>query len=92
MTWDELLELDQKHVIACHTKTHSRLTRESPDTLLRQEIIESKEELEHHLGHEVSAFAWLYGSEYGVNPKADSYLHEAGYRYLVSNFKIQKLR
>jgi peptidoglycan/xylan/chitin deacetylase (PgdA/CDA1 family) len=92
MTWDELRELDQKHVIACHTKTHHRLTKDSLDSELRREIVESKEELEQQLGHEVSTFAWLYGSEYGVNPKADAYLHKAGYRYLVSNFKIQKLR
>jgi peptidoglycan/xylan/chitin deacetylase (PgdA/CDA1 family) len=92
MTWDELRELDKKHVIACHTKHHERLTPDSPDVLLRQEIIESKRELEQQLGHEVSSFAWLYGSEYGVNAKADSYVREAGYRYLFSNFKIQKLK
>jgi hypothetical protein len=92
MTWDELRELDKKHVIACHTKHHERLTPDSPDELLRQEIIESKQELEQQLGHEVSSFAWLYGSEYGVNAKADSYVREAGYRYLFSNFKIQKLK
>jgi hypothetical protein len=92
MTWDELRELDKRHVIACHTKHHERLTPNSPDALLRQEIIESKQELEEQLGHEVSSFAWLYGSEYGVNAKADSYVREAGYRYLFSNFKIQKLK
>jgi peptidoglycan/xylan/chitin deacetylase (PgdA/CDA1 family) len=91
MTWDELRLLDKKHVIACHTKTHHRLTKDSPDEELRREIVESKAELERELGHEVSTFAWLYGSEYGVNPRADRYLHEAGYRYLLSNFKIQRL-
>lgn len=92
MTWDELRELDKRHVIASHTKTHSRLTLNSPDKELRREIIDSKLELERELGHEVSMFAWLYGSEIGVNPRADRYLQEAGYRYLLSNFKIQKLR
>jgi len=92
MTWDELRELDKKHVVASHTQTHERLSRESSDEALQREIISSKHDLEGQLGHEVSTFCWLYGSEVGVNPRADRYLHQAGYKYLLSNFKIQKLK
>ena len=92
MTWDELRELSHKHVIASHTQTHSRLTHDSSDEELRREIVDAKAELERELGKEVTTFAWLYGSEVGVNARADRYLHEAGYRYLLSNFKIQRLR
>lgn len=91
MTWDELRALDERHVIACHTLTHSLLTPDSPDDLLQREIVDSKLRLEQALGHEVTTFAWLYGSEYGLNERADAKLREAGYRYLLSNFKIQKL-
>lgn len=92
MTWDEVRKLDKTHVIASHTQTHHPLTRHSPDDELEREICASKRELEQELGHEVATFAWLYGSEAGVNPRADRYLHQAGYRYLLSNFKIQRLR
>ena len=92
MTWDELRELDKKHVIASHTQNHERLTRESTDEELEREIITSKRDLEAQLGHEVSTFCWLYGAEVGVNPRADEYLRRAGYKYLLSNFKIQKIK
>lgn len=92
MTWDEVRELDKKHVIASHTQNHERLTRESSEEELQREIVTSKRDLEAQLGHEVSTFCWLYGSEVGVNPRADHYLHEARYKYLLSNFKIQKIR
>ncbi len=92
MTWDEVRALDRKHVIACHTQTHRRLTEDLPDDELKREICASKQELEEQLSHEVTTFAWLFGSEVGVNPRADRFLRDAGYRYLLSNFKIQKLR
>ncbi|MCA9838661.1 MAG: polysaccharide deacetylase family protein [Trueperaceae bacterium] len=92
MTWDEVRELDKNHVIACHTQNHQRLTRDSSDEELEREICLSKLELERELGHKVATFCWLYGAEVGVNPRADQYLHKAGYKYLLSNFKIQKLK
>jgi peptidoglycan/xylan/chitin deacetylase (PgdA/CDA1 family) len=92
MTLDELRDLARRHVVASHTQTHARLDHASSDEELRREIIESKVDLERELGREITTFAWLYGSEVGVNPRADRYLHEAGYTYLLSNYKIQKLR
>lgn len=92
MSWDEVRDLARRgHVVASHTQTHSLLTQASPDELLQREIIESKAQLERETGRDVAAFAWLYGSEYGVDPRADDYLRRAGYRYLFSNFKLQKL-
>lgn len=90
LSWDEVRELDKSHVVASHTKTHSRITLDITQDLER-EIVGSQADFERELGHSVKAFAWLFGSEYGVHKEADKYLHEAGYRYLFSNFKIQKL-
>ena len=39
----------------------------------------------------VEIFCWLHGAEAGVNPRADQMLREAGFRYLFSNFKVQRL-
>ena len=90
LSWDEVRELDKHHVVASHTKTHSKISLELAEDLER-EIVASQHDFVKELGHAVKSFAWLFGSEYGVHKEADKYLHEAGYRYLFSNFKIQKL-
>jgi hypothetical protein len=90
LSWDEVRELDKHHVVASHTKTHSRISLDVNQDL-ELEIVGSQRDFERELGHSVKSFAWLFGSEYSVHPEADRYLHEADYRYLFSNFKIQKL-
>lgn len=90
LNWQEIKDLDKKHVIASHTKTHSPIAEDSVVDIER-EILGSQTDFAHYLGHKVSSFAWLSGSPYGVQKKADRYLLEAGYQYLFSNFKIQKL-
>ena len=48
--------------------------------------------MEAELGAVVEIFCWLEGAAIGVNAEADAMLRDAGYRYLFSNFKIQKLQ
>ena len=43
------------------------------------------------IGWPVEIFCWLRGAEAGVNPRADAMLREAGFRFLFSNFKVQRL-
>lgn len=92
MNWDEVRDLEARgHVIASHTRTHSALNLASSEEELRDEIVRSQYDFEEQLGHPVKTFAWLYGSEYGGDPRADRLVHEAGYRLLFSNFQIQKV-
>lgn len=92
MSWDELRDAHARgHVVACHSRTHTELTPETPDSILRDEIILAKEEFDAALGASVEIFCYLRGAEYGLNPRADAMLRDAGYRYLFSNFRIQKL-
>lgn len=92
MTWDELRDLKRRgHVVSSHTRSHAALTEDSPAEALRREIVESQERITAELGEPAQAFAWLFGNEYQTLPNAHPYLREAGYRYLVSNFKIQRL-
>lgn len=92
LSWDEVRDLSRKHVIVSHTMTHTALTQGSPDTLMTREIGESKRVLEAQLGRKIESFAWLLGAEHGLNFKADATLLNAGYTYLFSTFKLQKLR
>ena len=60
--------------------------------MLHEEIVVAKEELEQGLGAAVDTFCYLYGAEYGLNPRSDALLMQSGFRYLFSNFRLQKLQ
>lgn len=89
--WDEVRDLDRAgHVIASHTRTHTRVSGDDP-VALEAEIVGSQEDFVRQLGHPVRAFAWLMGGAYGENPLADALVDRAGYEFLFSNFRVQRL-
>lgn len=93
LTWDEARAITkQGHVFACHSRNHVELRPETTDAVLAEEIVHSKREMEAELGTSVDIFCWLRGAELGINSRADAMMRSAGYRYLFSNFKIQRLR
>lgn len=60
---DDLVRLDARHVIGCHTRTHCRLESGLDTPKLSDEISGSKVVLETWLGHEVPVFTWVGGEE-----------------------------
>ncbi len=90
LSWDELRVLDRTHVVASHTRSHSRVSQEHP-VRLRDEIVGPQEDFARELGHPVRAFAWLFGGRYGENPAADAMVDLAGYEFLFSNLALQRL-
>jgi len=90
LSWDEVRELDRDHVVASHTRNHTRVSLDDAISL-RSEIVGSQEDFLKQLGHKVRSFAWLFGGAYGENPLADGHVDLAGYEFLFSNFKIQRL-
>lgn len=93
LTWEEARAIAARgHVFACHSRTHFELTADTPVDVLEDEILTAKAEMEAGLGQEVDIFCWLGGAGVGVNPEADRLLRAAGFRYLFSNFKVQKLQ
>lgn len=91
MTGDEIAKLSENHVICCHTGTHYEITEETTDEDMYREIVASKQKLEEYTGKPVDVFCWLSGEEYNYNKKAQKYLQMAGYKYVVSNLKIEKI-
>lgn len=91
LSWDELRALDGPHVVASHTRNHSRVGMDDP-AALEDEIVGAQSDFVRELGHKVRAFAWLSGGRYGENPVADAAVDRAGYALLFSNFAVQKLR
>jgi peptidoglycan/xylan/chitin deacetylase (PgdA/CDA1 family) len=91
LSWDEVRTLDRAgHVIASHTRSHSRVALDDNEAL-DAEIVGSQADLVRELGHPVRAFAWLMGAAYGENSQADAAVDRAGYEFLFSNFRIQRL-
>lgn len=92
MNWDEVRRISENHEICCHSGTHFEITKETPDEDMYREIVLSKRHLEEKTGREVEVFCWLYGEEYSYNTRAQKYLKEAGYKYVLSNLKLEKIR
>ena len=90
LSWDELRTLDQTHVVASHTRSHSRVSLDDP-VRLEDEIVGAQRDFVRELGHPVRAFAWLFGGKYGENPVADGMVDRAGYEFLFSNLALQRL-
>ena len=92
MSWDEVAAVGERHVVAAHTATHASAASVRSDDDVRREVLEPREALERVLGRPPAAFAWLFGQASGTNPVADEALRAAGYRYLFSNARLQRLR
>jgi peptidoglycan/xylan/chitin deacetylase (PgdA/CDA1 family) len=90
LSWDEIAELDRDHVVASHTRNHTRVSLDDADAL-ESEIVGSQDDFTVRLCHPVRAFAWLFGGRYGENALADACVDRAGYEFLFSNFAIQRL-
>lgn len=90
LTWERVRELDRKHVIASHARSHTELARLDAATAER-EVVGSQEDFQKYLGHKVRAFASLTGPPYGQNPGTDRLIAAAGYDFVFSNFKIQRI-
>lgn len=91
MTWDEIRELGQRHVIASHTRSHVSLA--TFDAVERErEIVGAQRDFERHLGRPVRCFVSLGGPAYGENPATDRLIDIAGYQMVISNLRIQRLR
>jgi len=91
LSWSELRELDRAHVVASHTRNHARLALTNT-AQLEGEIVGSQQDFERNLGHPVRAFASQSGAAYGEHTAADRLVDAAGYQFVFSNLKIQRLR
>lgn len=91
MSWSELRTLGRRHVIASHARSHVAL--ESLDAAGREsEVIGSQRDLEQELGKPARTFVSYGGPAYGNDPLTDALIERAGYQFVVSNLRIQRLR
>ncbi|SFS12486.1 polysaccharide deacetylase family protein [Sphingomonas jatrophae] len=90
LSWDELKSLDQGHVVASHTRNHARIAADDADGQ-QAEIVGAQDDFREHLGHPVRSFAWLLSGTWGHSAPTDACLERAGYEFLFSDFKLQRL-
>lgn len=91
LTWDEVRALARRHVIACHTRSHTLLAA-LPVAEQRVEVVGPQEDFRRELGRPARAFVSLTGPSYGENPVTDRLIEEAGYELVLSNFRVQRIR
>ena len=91
LSWEELRQIDRKHVIASHSRSHSLLSKLPPEVQY-QEVIGSQEDFKKNLGHPVRGFVSLTGPQYGEDPAIDTLIDKAGYDFVLSNFRVQRIR
>lgn len=90
MDWTELRALDRDHVVASHTRNHARIAVDDA-VGMEDEIVGAQQDFHANLGHPVRSFAWLLSGTHGQSPLTDACLARAGYEFLFSNFKVQRL-
>lgn len=91
MTWEELRIVARRHVVASHTRTHVSLASLGP-AARESEVLGAQRDLQEHLGRPARAFASLGGPAYGMDPATDRLIDQAGYQFVFSNLRIQRLR
>ncbi len=91
MSWDEVAELSRRHVVTPHTASHDGIADISTEADFEREIFEPKRKMDAVTGQSAPAIAWLHGHQWGVSPRHDRALQEAGYRYQFSNTMIHRI-
>ncbi len=84
LSWDEVKEMARSRIqFGSHTVTHPILSHVG-ESQLQQEISESKQIIEQHLGREVMVFAYPAGRRTRFNDNVQSVVARCGYHYAVS--------
>ena len=91
LSWDEIGELAQRHTVTPHSASHYGIADVATEADFEREIVEPKRKMDAVTGQSAPAFAWLHGTQWGMSPRHDRALQDAGYRYLISNTMIHRI-
>lgn len=91
-SWSELRDVQKRgHVLASHGRSHTWLETLG-DQEIEQEVVGSQQEFQKELGRPVRTFVSYGGPAYGAYPRSSVLIDRAGYQFVFSNLKIQRLR
>jgi peptidoglycan/xylan/chitin deacetylase (PgdA/CDA1 family) len=91
MTWEEVAEVAEHHVVNAHTANHASLRSVRTADDVGREVGEPTVAVADATGRRSAAHAWLYGTGLGVSTEHDVALRNAGYRWCFSNTAIGNL-
>lgn len=91
MTWEEIRQLSGGHVIAAHTATHQSGEQIRTPADVEQEILAPRRAIERATGQAPAAIAFLDGAGLERGSLLEDAVTGAGYRYVFSNTKIQRV-
>ena len=91
MSWDEVGQLAQRHVVTPHTASHIGISDVRTDEDIEREITAPKQKMDAATGQSAPAFVWLHGTGYGLSERHDRAVREAGYRYQFSNTMLHRI-
>ena len=81
MTWEQARQLQQNHVVGCHTASHCRLRSSLTDQQRQYEIVDAKQRLAERLGNEVDTFAWVGGEKWSYSRASAESIAKSGFKY-----------
>ena len=86
MSWEQLREMQSwGYTIGSHTVTHIDCVAEPEDTV-RQELLQSRADLERELGQLNPIFAYPYGGRLQMNEACRVLVREAGYQACLAAY------
>lgn len=92
MSRDEIAALSRRHVVAAHTATHAEISEVATPGDLEREVFAPYRFMLDVTGKPPAATAFLGGASLDGQVALESALRQAGYRYVFSNTKLQRLR
>ncbi len=91
LSWEELRDLDRTHVVASHALSHEEIAPMSQNER-EAEVLGSQRTMQLELGHAVRTFVSRGGPAYGEHEAMDRLIDAAGYQFVVSGHRVQRLR
>jgi peptidoglycan/xylan/chitin deacetylase (PgdA/CDA1 family) len=86
VTWEQIKEMDRSGIkFGAHTKSHLNLSFTDLE-LAGEEITCSKRDLESHLGHKVTGFAYPYGYDVVGYSRFSQILQKCGFDYACTSW------
>jgi peptidoglycan/xylan/chitin deacetylase (PgdA/CDA1 family) len=86
LTWNQIKEMADSGInFGAHTKSHLNLSFADLD-LACEEITKSKQELEKHLGREITGFAYPYGYDVSGYARFTTLLQTCGFDYACTSW------
>lgn len=91
MTWDELADISQRHVVAAHTASHATLPSVVTAEDVEPEVTGPVRRIRELTGRTPPALTFLYGRPHDPTTPGWRGAVDAGVRYAMSNTTLQRL-